>query len=81
MVKVRITSRDLIPLTLSCAVGHYDSPQPRPAQDQTSQQLSHSSDTSIPLFAQYLQTAEEFDWRRFELLKGDSDQILVFVSP
>ncbi|KAN0106988.1 hypothetical protein V8E52_010590 [Russula decolorans] len=53
---------------------------PQPVQDKTSQRLSHSSDTSLPLFSLYLQRAEKLDWRRFELLKGDTDQILVFCG-
>jgi hypothetical protein len=53
---------------------------PQPAQDQTSQRLSHSSDTSIPLFTLYLRISEEHDRRKYELLKGEIDSILVFVS-
>ncbi|KAI0279533.1 hypothetical protein BGY98DRAFT_968724 [Russula aff. rugulosa BPL654] len=58
--------------------GHRDLSQP--VQGQTSQRLSHSSssDTSIPLFALYLQRAEKLDGETFKLLKGDSDQVLVF---
>ncbi|KAI0267588.1 hypothetical protein BGY98DRAFT_1023217 [Russula aff. rugulosa BPL654] len=56
--------------------GHRDLYQP--VQDQTSQRLSHPSDTSITLFALYLQRAEKLDWAAFKLLKGDTDQILVF---
>jgi hypothetical protein len=58
--------------------GHYYPPQS--AQDLTSQRLSHSSDTSIPLFTLYLRISEEYDRRKYELLKGDLDSILVFVS-
>ncbi len=54
---------------------------PQPAQDQTSQRLSHSSDTSIALFTLYLRIPEEHDRRAYELLKGEIDSILVFVSP
>jgi hypothetical protein len=86
MLKVRIASRDLIPSyrrTCHCHAlaedGHRDLYQP--VQDQTSQRLSHPSDTSITLFALYLQRAEKLDWAAFKLLKGDTDQILVFVSP
>ncbi|KAH9993192.1 hypothetical protein BJV77DRAFT_374221 [Russula vinacea] len=53
---------------------------PQPALNQTAP-LSHSSDTSVPLLTLYLRTAEEHDGRRRKLLKGDTDQILVFVSP
>ncbi len=48
------------------------------AQDQ---RLSHFSDTSIPLFTLYVRVVEECDRKRLELLKGDTDQILVFVGP
>ena len=75
-----MTSRDYI-LTYcrTLAVdGHYP---PQPAQDQTSQRLSHFSDTSIPLFALHLRIADEHDGRRLKLLRADTDQILVFVSP
>ena len=57
--------------------GHYP---PQPAKDQAFQRLSHTADTSIPLFALYLRIAEKHDERRHELLTGDADQILVFVS-
>ena len=42
--------------------------------------LSRSSDSSVSLFALYLRIAEVHDARRLKLLKGDTDQILVFVS-
>ena len=53
---------------------------PQSAQDQTYQRLSHSSDTSIALFALYLRLSEGHDRKKYELLKGEIDSILVFVS-
>ena len=44
-------------------------------------QMSHFSDSSVPLFTLYLRAAEGHDAKRLKLLKGDIDQILVFVSP
>ncbi|KAF8476386.1 hypothetical protein DFH94DRAFT_110073 [Russula ochroleuca] len=44
------------------------------------QRLSHSSDTSVPLFTLYLRTAEDHDAIRCKELKGDIDQILVFCG-
>lgn len=75
-----ITSRDLI---LSHRIernldGHRYPPQP--AQDQISQRLSRSCDTSIPLFSLFLRISEEHDRRKDELLKGETDSILVLVS-
>ncbi|KAI0279537.1 hypothetical protein BGY98DRAFT_423322 [Russula aff. rugulosa BPL654] len=60
--------------------GHCDPPQP--GQDQTSQRLSHfsSSDTSNPLFALYIQSAEKLHWRKYDLWKADADQILIFCG-
>jgi len=45
----------------------------------TPKQLSHSSDTSVPLLALYLRTAEKVAWRKYDVLKADVDQIPVFV--
>lgn len=67
------------PLTVIDASGQRYSLQFAP--NQSSQGLSYSPDTSVPLFKLYLQTAENRDSKRLELLKGDTDQILVFVSP
>ncbi|KAF8499577.1 hypothetical protein F5888DRAFT_87207 [Russula emetica] len=58
--------------------GHYY--PPLPAQDQTSQRLSHSSDSSIALFTLYLRISEEYDRRKYEVLKGEIDSILVFCG-
>ncbi|KAI0273964.1 hypothetical protein BGY98DRAFT_106494 [Russula aff. rugulosa BPL654] len=58
--------------------GHWYPPQP--AQDQTSKRLSHSSDSSIALFTLYLRISEEHDRRKYELLKGELDSILVFCG-
>ena len=70
---------DLVIVTLTLAVdGHWYPPQP--AEDQTSKRLSHSSDSSIALFTLYLRISEEHDRRKYELLKGELDSILVFVS-
>lgn len=44
-------------------------------------QGSHFPDSSDRLFAMYLRIAEEEDQMRAELLKADTDQILIFVSP
>ena len=83
-----LASRDLILVKPTCrhcyalAVdGHCDPLQP--GQDQTSQRLSHfsSSDTSNPLFALYIQSAEKLHWEKYALWKADADQILIFVSP
>ena len=81
-VEVRITSHDLIinpDLSLSVNVGdgHGRCNLPQSAQDQ----ISHSSDTSIPLFALYLRGAEKADWKKSKDLKEDLDQIIIFVSP
>ncbi len=43
-------------------------------------QPSHFGDSSGPLFAMYLRIADEQDRRRAELLRSDTDQILIFVS-
>ncbi|KAI0279535.1 hypothetical protein BGY98DRAFT_933190 [Russula aff. rugulosa BPL654] len=48
---------------------------PQSAQDQ----ISHSSDTSIPLFALYLRGAEKADWKKSKDLKEDLDQIIIFI--
>ncbi|KAI0267587.1 hypothetical protein BGY98DRAFT_938556 [Russula aff. rugulosa BPL654] len=70
---------DLVIVTLTLAVdGHWYPPQP--AQDQTSKRLSHSSDSSIALFTLYLRISEEHDRRKYELLKGELDSILVFCG-
>jgi hypothetical protein len=55
-------------------------PPPQPAQDQTSQRLSHYSDTSVALFTLYLRFTEGHVRRKYELLKGELDSIIVFVS-
>ena len=53
----------------------------RPQFAQTSQGQSHVSDISSPLSAKYDGITEGQCRRKTELLKGDTDQILVFVSP
>jgi hypothetical protein len=50
-------------------------------QHQTSEGLSWLSDGAGPLFAMYVKIAEEQERKRVELLRGDTDQLLVFVSP
>jgi hypothetical protein len=52
-----------------------------PAQRQMSQGHSNFSDSSSPLFSMYLRVAKEEDQSTAELLKADTDQILIFVSP
>ena len=39
------------------------------------------SDTSRPLFSMYLRISQEEEEKRAQRLKGDTDQLLVFVSP
>ena len=75
------TSRDLIhQLTGADLLAPRRRYPPQPAQDKASQRLSHSSDTSIPLFSLYIRISEEHDRRKYELFKGEIDSILVFVS-
>ena len=54
---------------------------PQAFQDQKWQGHSCLSDSSGPLFAIYLRIAEEQDQKRVEVLKRDTDQLLIFVSP
>ncbi|KAH9993489.1 hypothetical protein BJV74DRAFT_950824 [Russula compacta] len=51
-----------------------------PQSAQTPQGLSHLYDSSGPLFAMYLKIAEEQDQMKARLLKGDTDQILIFCG-
>ncbi|KAH9993193.1 hypothetical protein BJV77DRAFT_374242 [Russula vinacea] len=53
---------------------------PQSAPNQTSQRLSHSSDTPVPFYTLLLRLAEDHDGRRLKLLKEDTDQILVFCG-
>ena len=76
MTKVRNTSRDLILTVINRALA-VDGPQ---LTQDPSQRLSHSSDPSIPLFSLYLRLSKSHDWRKYELLKGEIDSILIFVS-
>src|ERR1700733_1048598 len=46
---------------------------PRPAQDKTSQLLSHSSDPSMALFTLYLRISEQHDRRKYKLFKSEID--------
>jgi hypothetical protein len=73
-----LSQRPHLSLIVLAVDGHNYPPQP--AQDKTSQRLSHSSDSSIPLFTLYLRISEEHDSRKYELLKGEIESILVFVS-
>ncbi|KAI0278383.1 hypothetical protein BC826DRAFT_658337 [Russula brevipes] len=57
---------------------HYDHPQS--AENQASRGQFQFSDSSGPLFAMYLKTAEEQDKKRAEILRTDTDQILVFCG-
>jgi hypothetical protein len=83
---ISIASRDPIPASASASDRHalaVDDGRrypPQPTQDQTSKRLSHSSDSSVPLFTLYLRISEEPDRRKYEHLKGEIDLILVFVS-
>ncbi|KAI0291100.1 hypothetical protein BC826DRAFT_1023702 [Russula brevipes] len=58
----------------------YDRPQSAELECQVSRGQIHFSDSSGPLFAMYLKIAEEQDKKRAEILKTDTDQILVFCG-
>ena len=60
--------------------GNYSYPQ-QSSQDNKSYGESSFVDGSGPLFAMYLELAEEEDKKKAESWKADADGILVFVSP